>query len=98
MCCFLLALVIFGPRLAFLIYWLTPGGNAAVNGAYDTFIIPFIGWLFLPWTTLMYAVTWSVGRGVSGFDWVIIAIALFADIASYGLGAGRKRISYYEGY
>ena len=28
----------------------------------------------------------------------MLAIALFADIASYGLGAGRRRISYYEGY
>jgi hypothetical protein len=96
MCCFLLALVIFGPRLAFLIYWLTPGGNLAVNAAYDTFIIPFIGWLFLPWTTLAYAIVFP--GGIAGFDWLVLAIAVFADIASYGLGAGRKRVSYYEGY
>jgi hypothetical protein len=91
-------LVIFGPRLAFLIYWLTPGGNAAVTSAYSGFVVPLLGWLFLPWTTLMYAITYSIGNGISMFDWIILAVALLVDLASYGLGAGRKRISYYEGY
>jgi hypothetical protein len=36
--------------------------------------------------------------GVTGFDWVWIGLALFADIASYGGGVGRKRIPGYEGY
>ena len=96
MCCFFLALVIFGPRLAFLVYWLTPGGGLAVTAAYNGFIIPFIGWLFLPWTTLMYAIVYP--GGVTGFDWVVLGLAVFADIASYGLSAGRKKVSYYEGY
>jgi hypothetical protein len=96
MCCFLLALVIFGPRLAILIYWLTPAGRLGFEAAFSSWLIAIAGWLLVPWTTLMYVIVYP--GGIVGFDWVILAIAVFADIASYTMGAGRKKISYYEGY
>ena len=94
MCCFFLALVIFGPRLAFLIYWLTPYGQTAISAAYNGFIIPFIGFIFLPWTTLFYAMLFPM----QGFDWLILGFAVLADIVSWGFGAGRKSVKGYEGY
>lgn len=36
--------------------------------------------------------------GVAGWDWFWIGIMVFADIASYTGGVGRKRIPNYEGY
>ena len=50
MCCFFTALLLFGPRLAVLIWWIVEPGrfNAAING----FLIPCLGFLFLPWTLL----------------------------------------------
>ncbi|MCB9106327.1 MAG: hypothetical protein H6633_19090 [Anaerolineales bacterium] len=35
---------------------------------------------------------------VVGLDWLWIGLMLFADIASYGGGAGRKQIPGYQGY
>ena len=92
MCCFFLSLVFFGPRLAFLIYWIIPAGAARVNAAFDSWFIAFIGWLFVPWTTLMYVIIYPV----AGFDWVLLGLAVFADIASYVSMSERRRMPGYD--
>lgn len=52
-------------------------------------MIPLLGFFLLPWTTLAYAVMWSVGaHGVSGFDWFIVILAFVVDLGAY---AGRDR-------
>ena len=93
MCCFLTSLVIFGPRLAFLIYWLIPEGQLRINLAFDTWIWPLLGLLFLPWTTLMFVLVFPV----TDFDWVWIAFAFVIDLASYGGAYGRRSLPGYYG-
>ena len=87
MCCLFTTLVLFGPRLAIVIWWLMQ--PLRWQAAFETFIWPFLGFLFLPWTTLMYVIV--APGGVVGFDWVWIVLALFADIASYTGGAYGNR-------
>jgi hypothetical protein len=57
---------------------------------------PLLGFLFFPWTTLMYVAV--APAGVSGFDWLWIVIAVLVDIASYTGGAygNRDRIRSYS--
>jgi uncharacterized RDD family membrane protein YckC len=94
MCCFFATLFFFGPRLAFLIYWLIPFGRLRIATAFNTWIWPLLGLIFVPWTTLMYTIVFPV----VGFDWVWIGLAFLADIASYGAGAARRRdASFYRG-
>jgi hypothetical protein len=39
----------------------------------------------------MYVITFS--EGIHGFEWLLMGLAVLADLASYGGGAGnRKRI------
>ena len=87
MCCLFTTLVLFGPRLGILVWWLI--APARWNAAFETFLWPFLGFLFLPWTTLMYVIVFP--GGVTGFDWVWMILALFADIASYSGGAYGNR-------
>jgi hypothetical protein len=95
MCCFFLVLVFLGPRFAFLIYWLIPAGRLHVNLAFNTWIWPLLGLIFLPWTTLMWVIVYGA-NGIVGFDWVWIGLALVADIVTYTSGAyKRKSIPYY---
>ena len=95
MCCFFAALVFLGPRFGFLFWWLIPYGRVQINLAFDTFIIPLLGVIFLPWTTLMITFVHGV-NGLIGFDWVWVGLALVADIASYAGGiAKRKDVPYY---
>lgn len=87
MCCFFATLLMLGPRIGILVYWLLPLGRIQFNLAFNSFIWPLLGLIFLPWTTLMYVIIFPV----VGFDWIWLALALMADIGSYGGGAYSNR-------
>jgi hypothetical protein len=91
MCCFFTTLVFLGPRFAFLVYWLFLPGK--VNAAFNTWIWPLLGLIFLPWATLMYVIVFPINN----LDWLWIGLAVFFDIAWYAGGAGRKRVPGYTG-
>ncbi len=95
MCCFITALLLFGPRFAIIVWWLLdpPRFNAAISG----FLISCLGFIFLPWTMLAYLVAWQPIVGVQGFGWVIVGLGLFVDLATYSGGGygNRRRISGY---
>ena len=90
MCCFFTVLVLLGPRVAAIVWWLF--FPARWNLAFPSSIIwPILGIIFVPWTTLMYVVLVPFG----GFwDWLFLILAIFADIASHGGGffGNRDRI------
>jgi hypothetical protein len=79
MCCLLLVLFAFGPRLALALEWIF--GNR-IQLAFDGWWWPLLGLIFLPWTTLMYVIVWGVG-GVHGAAWIAVAIGVLLDVASY---------------
>jgi hypothetical protein len=89
MCCFLSALVLFGPRLAVLIWWfIRPAYYTLVFG--NNWFWPILGVIFLPWTTLMYLLVFGA-NGIVGFDWVWLGLAFIADLGSYGGSAYGNR-------
>ena len=92
MCCIFTVLLFLGPRAGILIWWLIDSRRWQI--AFDSFIWGFLGFIFVPWTTLMYVIVSPVG-GVTGFDWVWLGLALLADISMYaGGGVGnRKRVT-----
>jgi hypothetical protein len=64
-----------------------------VNLAFDNFIWGFLGFLFLPWTTLMYIAIYP--GGIIGFDWILLGLGIFADMAGYFGGYKNKaRVPY----
>jgi hypothetical protein len=86
--CLVALLALISPRLALFVLWLF--GNL-LDRAFDSWIVPFIGFFLLPWTTLGYAAMWSAGRnGVDGFEWFIVALAFLFDVSSYSQ-SGRLR-------
>ena len=87
MCCFFTVLVFLGPRFAGSVWWLFQ--PARWNLAFDTIILPILGIIFLPWTTLMYLLVFP--GGLVGFDWLWLGLGLVADIAMHSGGAwGNK--------
>ncbi len=86
MCCFLASLLLGGPRLGFLILWLTPYGQVKVPLAFQTWIWPLLGLIFLPWTTLAYTIVFPL----TGFDWVWLALGFMLDLVTYVGGAMRR--------
>lgn len=87
MCCFLTVVVFFGPRLGILVWWLFD--QARWQLAFSNFIWAFLGFIFLPWTTLMWVAVFP--GGIVGFDWLLLGMALLVDVGSYtGGGYGNK--------
>jgi hypothetical protein len=86
MCCFFTALLFFGPRLATLVWWIF--NPIYVNAAFDSWFWGLLAWIFLPWTLLMYLIVYP--GGLVGFDWILLGLGIFADMATY-LGGYRER-------
>ena len=79
------------PRIAFAVYWIAR--PASVDAAFDTFIVPLLGLIFLPFTTLMYVILWSPGVGVTGSGWLWLgspccSISATTRTAPTGTGTG----------
>jgi hypothetical protein len=82
--CFAVLLALISPRLAIFVLWLF---SDILSRAYEEWIVPFIGFFLLPWTTLAYALMWSYGgNGVHGLEWLIVLFGLFLDLGSYSQG------------
>lgn len=88
MCCLALTAGVLGPRIALLAWWIF---GDKVDAAFSTWIWPLLGLLFLPWTTLMYVIAWGPLNGVSGAGWLLVALGVALDIASYSARAARSR-------
>jgi len=67
-------------RLALLVVWLsTPLVNRAFHGGW---ILPLLGILLLPITTLTYVLVYSIAGSVSGWGWLWIALAFLLDLGA----------------
>lgn len=88
MCLFALVALMF-PRIAFGILWIAR--PAAIDATFDTFILPLLGIIFFPFTTLLYVLLWTAGPGISGWDVLWLAGAVFLDLGHYGATAYANR-------
>jgi hypothetical protein len=89
--CFIILFALISPRLALIFVWLF---SDILSRSFDSWLLPFLGFFLLPWTTLAYAGMWDSGPGrtVEGFEWFLVGLAFVVDLASYG-GGGRARRS-----
>jgi hypothetical protein len=84
--CLLALLALISPRLVLFLLWLF---DDVLSQAFDSWIVPLLGFFLLPWTTLAYAAFWEWGSGrheVTGFDWFFVILAFLIDLSSYGFG------------
>ena len=87
-CCAIAVLGLLGPRALILFWWLIDPNRWSL--VFDGFLLPALGFVFLPWTTITYVLFWTVG-GLDLIGWVFVALAFFVDIATYGGGAYGNR-------
>jgi hypothetical protein len=85
---FLAASSLFWPRLFILLFWIFD--DQLFRRAFGPWIVPVLGFLVLPWTTLAYATMWGLWSDrVSGAEWIGVGIGLVLDIWTY---AGIRRL------
>ena len=87
MCCFFVALIAAGPRIAGVVWWILEPGRWSL--AFDSVVWPILGLIFLPWTTLMYMIVFP--GGIVGLDFLWIGLGIVFDFMSYGGGAAGGR-------
>lgn len=86
--CLLALLSAFAPRLVFLIIWIAR--PAYIDAVFDTFILPLLGLIFLPFATLMWVLLDAPPAGVDGFDWVWIGVAVLLDLSHYATAYSQR--------
>lgn len=85
--CLVVVLALISPRLALVAVWLLSNW---LERAFEGWLLPVLGFLLLPWTTLSYAGMWMYGTNeVGGFEWAVVAFALLLDLGA--LGGSRRR-------
>ena len=88
--CLIALFALIGPRVALVF---TAIFSDMISRAIDSLIVAFLGFLFLPWTTLAYVVFYEVGSGreVRGVEWFLVGLAFLADLGSYVGGRWSRR-------
>jgi hypothetical protein len=87
--CFVGCLALFMPRLAIVLVWLF---SNYLNNAYQTWLWPLLGFIFMPLTTLAYAWAYHYGDGtVQGIGLVVVVIAVLVDLGLLGTGESSRR-------
>ena len=91
-------MAIFGailPRFVILVGWVNdPAAWAAIFGSPVWFLF---GFLFFPWTTLIYA--FVAPNGLSFLNIIFLLAAFATDLGTWGVGffASRQQVSSYRG-
>ena len=81
-------LALIAPRFAIVLVVLF---SDYIGHAYASMVWPFLGFLFMPLTTLAYA--WAINShgSVEGFQLVVVVIAVLMDLGLVGGSAASRR-------
>ena len=91
-------MAIFGallPRFVLLVGWSNDAGYW--NNLFGSPVWFLGGFLFFPWTTLIYG--FAAQGGMSLLNWIFVGAALLIDLGTWGVGvfASREQVSNYRG-
>jgi hypothetical protein len=86
--CIFALIAAFSARFALFLVWLfTDRLTIAFRSGWEG----VLGFIFIPYATLFYALVYAPGKGVDGFGWVIVALGLLLDVSSHFFGARARR-------
>jgi len=86
--CLVLIIFLAFPRIALVLLFFFTN---YLQRAYHGFVVPLLGFLFLPLTTLVYAWMANTGQPIAGINLLFLVIAALVDLGGLGHGASRGR-------
>jgi hypothetical protein len=86
--CLFLILILAFPRVAIALLFLF---SHYLDRAFQSILILILGFLFLPFTTLVYAWMINSGLPVQGINLLWLLIAALVDLGAMGGGYSRRR-------
>lgn len=82
-------LVALFARLAVVVMWIsTPLVSRAFHGGW---VLPVLGLLLLPITTLVYTIVFTLAGDVTGWAWLWVILAFLLDLGAHGSAAHANR-------
>jgi hypothetical protein len=86
-CCLFLVILLF-PRVALILMWFF--SNYLQRAFHGGLLVPVLGFLFLPLTTIVYA--WEINNHMptEGINLLWLLIAVIIDLGGLGGGARRR--------
>jgi hypothetical protein len=87
-CCLLVLLTLITPRVVLVLMFLF---SNYLGRAYHGFLIPLLGFIFLPLTTIVYAWIVNSGHQVSDIYLVALIVAVVIDLGGIGGGHYSRR-------
>ena len=83
-------------RIMLLMVWIAR--PAMMNATFSTFILPCLGFMILPFTTLMYVFLKQGVGTIQGLDWLWLFLAVILDLASVAAAGAANRNRIPAGY
>jgi len=91
-CCALILASWISPRFVLFLMWVF---GDRLDLAFDSFWTGLAGFIFLPWTSVCYALAYAPVSEVSGVGWVLVFFGLLADLGTWFGGGREGRSRYY---
>lgn len=86
--CLLLLVVLAFPRVVLALMFLT---SNYLHRAYDNLLLPLLGFVFLPLTTVVYAWLVNSHRQLEGINALFLIVAVLIDAGGLGGGEWHRR-------
>jgi hypothetical protein len=83
--CFLLLVVLLFPRVALVLMWLF--STYLQRAFHGGLVLPVLGFIFLPLTTIVYAWELNSGMPTAGINLLWLLVAVIIDLGGLGGGA-----------
>jgi hypothetical protein len=88
MTCLLVILLLVFPRVALVLIFLT---SNYLGRAYHGLILPLLGFIFVPLTTLAYAWMVNTHQPIQGVNLLILVVAVVIDLGGLSGGEYHRR-------
>ena len=85
--CFLLLVILLFPRVALVLMWIY--STYLQRAFHGGLVVPVLGFIFLPLTTIVYAWELNSGMPTAGINLLWLLIAVIIDLGGLGGGAHR---------
>jgi hypothetical protein len=86
--CLVVIVLLAFPRIALVLLYLT---SNYLQRAYHGLLIPLIGFIFLPLTTLAYAWMMNTHQPIEGVNLIILVVAAVVDLGGLSGGEYHRR-------
>ena len=86
--CLVLIVFLAFPRIALVLMFLF---SNYLQRAYHSLLIPLLGFLFLPLTTLVFAWMTNTRQPIAGFNLILLIIAVVIDLGGLSGGEYHRR-------